>query len=257
MNAAQTYSAVLDARLERAPGVDGLLLKEKLGGKSVISHSLDRFDDDERCTQVLVLAAPAVYDWIAHDPLTFASTKLRLLPAADSLPAAIKAARETVLVWHNAVLPNWQPGLLDSLLRAWQPGSAVVPGRALDGPLLRRGNAAGEAQAGTTATQDIFGSGKQSATALHSVAELLDQQGYCVLESPQVYDRAALLAALTAQPAMAGPANAAQVAGMALLLLPARAHNFAVNDSDSLHLMRRLLGEAKKGGKDRYGGLGW
>jgi hypothetical protein len=37
----------------------------------------------------------------------------------------------------------------------------------------------------------------------------------------------------------------------------ASGHNFPLRNADALHLMRRLLGESKKAGKDKYGGLGW
>lgn len=252
-----SYTALLDARFERGPGVGGLLLKEKLGGKSLLSHSLDRFDEDERCAEVLVLATPAVHEWIAHDPLTFASGKLRLLAAGSSLPAALSESRETVLVYHAAERPHWQAGLLDNLLRVWQPGSAVLPAQTADAPVVRRGNAAGTSTAAATSAEDVFGSKPQAATPVHELGEMLDPVGLCLLETPQVYDRSALHKALTGSPESTQPLAAAHNAGMPLLLLPAHAHNFAVLDGDGLHLMRRLLGEAKKPSKDRYGGLGW
>jgi hypothetical protein len=90
---AAAYSAVLMATVERVGGMDGLLLKEKLGGKSVLSHSLDRFDEDERCEAVVVLAAPAVWQWVTTDPLTFASAKLRVMAAATRLSSTMRRGR--------------------------------------------------------------------------------------------------------------------------------------------------------------------
>jgi 2-C-methyl-D-erythritol 4-phosphate cytidylyltransferase len=257
VSGAREYSVVLDARIERAPGVDGLLMKEKLGGKSLLSHSLDRFDEDERCTEVIVLAAPAVREWIAHDPLTFASGKLRLLPEEATLAAALEQAGATALAYHEAVRPNWQAALLDSLLRAWQPGGGAVPGGMLDGPLARLGHSAGDSSAPATAAQDVFGAARAAATSVHAVGELLAPAALCLIETPQVFDRDALVSAMAQAGAGASPLAAAHAAGLPLLLLPARPHNFAVRDHDALHLLRRLLGEPKKGGKDRYGGLGW
>jgi 2-C-methyl-D-erythritol 4-phosphate cytidylyltransferase len=258
VSAEQAYTAVVDARLGRAPGVDGLLLKEKLGGKSVLSHSLDRFDDDGRCSGIVVLAAEAVKEWIAGDPLTFASGKLRLVDDALGLAAAVAAAQEPVTVLQEGWRPNWQPALLDSLLRQWQPGRGVLPVEALAGPLVQ-GAAGGAAPAAEAASvQDFFGGGApQPASPLQHVAEFIPTRHLGLLETPQVYATRELRGALAAHPAAPGAPEACHAAGVPLLLVPARAHNIAIRDGDGLHLLRRLLGEPKKGGKDRYGGLGW
>jgi 2-C-methyl-D-erythritol 4-phosphate cytidylyltransferase len=257
MSGAQSYGVLLDARVATVPGIEGLLFKEKAGGKSLLSHSIDRFDEDERCVQILLLAAPAVREWVLHDPLTFASSKLRVLPDAASPAAAIAELSAAVVVWHDALRPNWQAALLDGLLRSWVPGTGVLPGSPVEGMLVHGGSASGESAAAPTAAQDVFGGAKAPAVRLQALAELVAADPPClVVETPQVYDRAALLAALgasTAEP----PAAVAHRAGMQLQLFPARSYNFAISDADALHLLRRLLGEAKKSVKDRYGGLGW
>ena len=258
MSSEQAYSAVVDARLERAPGVDGLLLKEKLGGKSVLSHSLDRLDEDERCTEIIVLAAPGVREWIAGDPLTFASPKLRLVDAAVGLAAAVAGARETVALLHDGIRPNWQLALLDSLLRQRQPGQGVLPAEPLPSPVTQWSGGEVMAAEQLSAAQDIFGSSKPSTTGpVRHVAEFISTRHLCLLETPQVYDTVALRTALAAHPTAPEAAEACHSAGVPLLLIPARPHNLAIRDGDSLHLLRRLLGEPKKSGKDRYGGLGW
>jgi 2-C-methyl-D-erythritol 4-phosphate cytidylyltransferase len=228
---AGAYGAVLIANLERVPGVDGLLMKEKLGGKSVLSHSLDRFDEDERCEAIIVLAAPAVRDWISNDPLTFASTKLRVLPAADGRAKALELLSTDSVVVHNGARPNWQPTLLDSLLKAWQPGGAAIPAGSPSGLVVR--------------------AAEGGAAVLGQPEELR------VLETPEVFDRARLLELLQGTAADTHSRDVWLAAGLPLALVPARPHNFAIRDGDSLHLMRRLLGEPKRASKDKYGGLGW
>jgi 2-C-methyl-D-erythritol 4-phosphate cytidylyltransferase len=238
--------------------VDGLLLKEKAGGKSIVSHSLDRFDEDGRCSEIIVLAAPAVREWISTDPLTFAGTKLKLVNAADGLAAALQLAREPVAVWQDGAQPNWQPALLDSLLRQWQPGAGVVAGEALSAPLALWSTGDGELLEDRSSVEEFFGGGKRQAGARpRHIEELVATSHLWQLQTPQVFDTAALRGALAAHPALPEPVEACRAAGMALLLIAARPHNLAVRDADGLHLLRRLLGEPKKGGKDRYGGLGW
>ena len=258
MSGEQVYSALVEARVERVPGVDGLLLKEKVGGKGVLSHSLDRFDEDERCTEIIVLVTPTLREWIATDPLTFASPKLRMLDASDGLHAAVTQAAGTVVVLHDGLRPNWQLALLDSLLRQWRPGISVLPAEHLHGQLAQWSIDGTAAAGDTSAAADIFGSGKPAAsTPLRHLTSFVGNSQLCLLETPQVYDKDALATALAAHPTAVGAPEACHSAGVPLLLLPARAHNFVMRDGDALHLLRRLLGEAKKGGKDKYGGLGW
>jgi len=66
-------------------------LQDKVGGKSVLSHSLDVFEADEDCSEIILVVSAEVRAWIAGDPLTFASGKLKLkqLPSPTALVTLI------------------------------------------------------------------------------------------------------------------------------------------------------------------------
>jgi 2-C-methyl-D-erythritol 4-phosphate cytidylyltransferase len=113
----------------------------------------------------------------------------------------------------------------------WQPGSAAIPA-ATAGGLFVRVNTDG-------------------------VRPLDTPEELRLLETPQVFDREVLLELLAAAPEDTHSRDAWLAAGLPVQLVPARAHNFTIRDADSLHLLRRLLGEPKKASKDKYGGLGW
>ena len=124
-----TYSAVIAAAgsSERF-GVNKL--KEKVGGKAVLSHSLDLFDLDDDCEQIVLVASPAIREWIEGNPLIFSSRKRKLLDGgatrADSVASGVRAASGRIVAIHDAARPNVGEELLGRLKAAVKPSQGAA-----------------------------------------------------------------------------------------------------------------------------------
>jgi 2-C-methyl-D-erythritol 4-phosphate cytidylyltransferase len=237
-------------------------LTEKLGGKSVISHSIDPFDEDEACLEVLLLADSATRDWIKGDPLTFASAKLRILPAEgtglSSLPGTVAAARGELVLLNDASRPNFGE-LAQAVLKQAGKGHGCAPYLQLDmlgAPVQLTAGAEPE----PLAAENFFGPAKQAPMCTVAAAVALD--GLALVQTPQAYPRAELLAALKAETQLAQrhPGDYAAIylaQGGQLKAVPGLTGNLNLVNEDAQRLLLKLMGGPARKQKDRYGGLGW
>jgi 2-C-methyl-D-erythritol 4-phosphate cytidylyltransferase len=237
-------------------------LTEKLGGKSVISHSIDPFDADDACLEVLLLVDQATQDWIKSDPLTFTSAKQRLLLVDGlglaSLPTAVEQARGELVLINDASRPNFGE-LAQAVLKQAGPGGGCAPYMQLamlGAPVqLTEGEGAVAAK-----TDNFFGPAKQAPT--RQVSAHVELTNLALLQTPQAYPRAELLAALQtdAQLAQRQPGDYAAIYlahGGKLKAVAGLAGNVNLVDEDAQRLLLKLMGGPARKQKDRYGGLGW
>lgn len=238
-------------------------LTEKLGGKSVISHSIDPFDEDEACTEVLLLVDQATQDWIKSDPLTFVCAKQRMIrvdkPGLACLPDAVASAQSELVLLHDASRPNFGE-LAQAVLKQASADAACAPfvNLAMLGAPVQLAEAIEQEQ---PAVDDFFGAPKK-ANAIE-VTTAVELAHLALLQTPQAFPRDGLLAALKANSAnlaehQPGDYAALYLAyGGKLKAIPGLAGNVNLVDSDSQHLLLKLMGGPAKKGKSRYGGLGW
>jgi len=260
----EQYSAIIAAAGEgRRFGKDEKL-KEKLSGKSVLSQSLDRFDEDDACIQVIVAASQRVREWIAGDPLTFASGKLKVIAGGESriesVQKALTEAQAPIVVIQDGSRPNWNNALLQRVLSAVKPEIGAVPGIALkDPPAYVTAIGETESSNGDTATDDFFG-----ARADHRVGHVMehpDPSGLYILQTPQAYYRESLEKALkAAKEDLADYADYSALyigGGFEVAVVPGLLGNLKLVTSDDMAHLNRLMGGGARKKKDKYGGLGW
>jgi 2-C-methyl-D-erythritol 4-phosphate cytidylyltransferase len=240
-------------------------LREKLGGKSVISHSLDLFDNDDDCEEIILAAGPDTRAWIDGNPLLFASPKLKVVPGgasrAESVANAVQQAEARYLAIHDAARPNVHEDLLARVKGAVQPGRGAVPGLALS-DTLAYGEESGPAQA----SEDFFSSAK--APPLARITGHPQRSGLYIIQTPQFFERESYLAALTPYADDTGGLSADfagftddsslyVAAGHTVVIVQGAPGNIKITTPAELSLLQKLMGGPEKKSKDRYGGLGW
>ena len=176
-------------------------LQEKVGGKSVLSHSLDVFEADEDCGEIILVVGAEVRAWIAGDPLTFASAKLKLIDGgatrADSIAAGAREAQGELLALHDANRPNFNEALLARLKATVLPERGAVPGLQLtDGAAYLTAIGDQESGNGSQAPVDELFGGKKTDHRLGHLMEHADPSGLHLLQTPQLYYRESFCAAL-------------------------------------------------------------
>lgn len=242
------------------------LLKEKLGGKSVLSHSLDLFDADENCTQVLLVAGKLVRDWVASDPLTFTSVKMKTVAAegsrSEALASAARQAQEPLLVVHDAARPNAKDALLRSVLRYAKDGMGCVPAYALPGAAAYLSEI--DSEQGSNGNGDDDGGGFLGPASDVRLGHLMEHPGGGQLfsvQSPQAYMRADYLKAIEAAgdelDSFGDDSELALTGGLEVTAVPGRVDNIMLAGQAELRILLKLMGGGTKKKKDRYGGLGW
>ncbi|HES58253.1 MAG TPA: hypothetical protein ENO21_02360, partial [Firmicutes bacterium] len=197
MTTVENYSAIIAAGGEgRRFGKDGKL-KYKLGGKSLFSHSLDLFDGDQRCREVVVSASPELREWVGGDPLTFSSTKLKLIDAAasraQSVVDAATAAGGEVIVIQNSICPNIVLELVDKLLATVRPEIGAVPALPLPGAAAYMTSTLPDSGDAKDAMEDLLG--PRADHRLGHLMEHPDSEGLMLIQTPQAYNRTSFLAA--------------------------------------------------------------
>lgn len=253
------YSAIIYAVAHRPAGGRGML-QEKLGGKAVLNHSLDAFEEDPACTEMLVCVDAGTHDWIKGNPLEFASVKMRVLPAAatraETMHSGAAAAQQSLLVLHDATRPNFGAELLRRVLATVKPGQGAVPAVAIDGALAGATPLAG----GKTSDAGDNWLGPKADFRLAMLADMLPAAQAYVVQSPQAYVKADYLQALQhAGGNLAGVTDdcaLVQAAGLAVALVRGRLENLRLEGEDQLYVLQKLMGSGPKK-KEKYTGLGW
>jgi 2-C-methyl-D-erythritol 4-phosphate cytidylyltransferase len=254
-----SYSAIIYA-VEEISAAWGGMLQEKLGGKAVLNHSLDIFEDDPHCAEMLVLADPRTREWISGNPLEFASAKMRVLSAADtrglSLAQAAQAAQHKLLVLHDAQRPNFGAELLLRVLLTVKPGQGAVPA-------TRAGHTLGLGVALAGAKQQAVDENLLGPKADHRMAQYA---GTCAtvqtysIQTPQAYLRAEYLHAVErAQDGVAQYTDDTELLhadGLSIALVRGRWENLRLDGADELRILQKLMGAGPKK-KEKYTGLGW
>ncbi|MBN2081928.1 2-C-methyl-D-erythritol 4-phosphate cytidylyltransferase [bacterium] len=245
---------------ERFGGLDQL--KSKVGGKSVICHSLDLFEADDDCHEIILVVSKESRAWIEGDPLTFASGKMKLVDGgtsrAESIAAGVSAASGELIALHDGNRPNFRADLVERLKQVVLPERGVVPAVEMHNALAyvtRIG--AGEGDAAVT---DFFGGKKQDPRIGH-LMEHIDSEDVFVLQTPQLYYRASFQDAI----AQAGDKLADYsddsalylAAGYEVSVIDGWLGNIKVVTPKEFNLLIKLMGGGTKKSKDKYGGLGW
>lgn len=232
------YSAILAAGGDSTRfGRDKL--HEKLGGKTVLSHSLDIFDADEQCAEIVIAASASLREWIESNPLIFASAKMRLVDGgasrAESVANAARAAKSPVLVIHDAARPNFGEALLARVLRTVKAGCGAVPGLPLADSLA-------------------FADGD-------ALREYPLRSGLHLIQTPQAFERTSYFEALeTAGKRLAEFTDDGSLylsAGYKVELVPGAAGNLKLTTAEDLQILLKLMGSGERKARDKYGGLGW
>jgi len=234
----KTYSAVI-AAAGSSSRFGANKLHEKVGGKAVLSHSLDVFDQDADCEEIIVVVSSKVREWIEGNPLVFSGPKLRLADGGDSraesVAAGARSASAAYLAIHDAARPNFTEALVQKLLAAARPGQGCVPALPV-------------ADSIAYATEGLLSSYPER-SGLHAV------------QTPQVFERASYLQALdSAGPALAGYTDDASLylaAGFSVATVPGLPGNIKLTTADDMQLLLKLMGGGERKSKDKYGGLGW
>lgn len=254
-----SYSAIIYA-VEESPSAWGGMLQEKLGGKAVLNHSLDVFEADPHCAEMLVVADPGTREWISGNPLEFASDKMRALSAAASrrasLLTAAKSARHPLLVLHDALRPNFGPELLARVLATVKPGQGSVPAVGA-GHTLGLGTAIARSPE-LKQDENLLGP-KADHRLAHYTGPCAAAQTY-VIQTPQACAREDYLqAAAQAQDGTALEDDDAQLlhrAGLGIAMVRGRLENLRLDGPDELRILQKLMGTGPKK-KEKYTGLGW
>lgn len=241
-------------------------LQEKVGGKSVLSHSLDVFENDEDCSEIILVVSAEARAWIAGDPLTFASGKLKLIDGGDSraesIAAGARAAQGELLALHDGNRPNFNEALLARLKATVLPERGAVPGLTLTDAAAHL-TAIGDPESGNgsqPAVDELFG-GKKTDHRLGHIMEHTDPAGLCLLQTPQLYHRQSFLKALDSLgddlAAYADDSAVYLAGGFEVAVVPGLRGNLKVVTEADLRLLLKLMGGGTRKKKDRYGGLGW
>jgi len=260
------YSAVITAAGagSRYGGIKQLA--DKVGGKSVLCHSIDRFDLDEECLEIILVVSPAVREWIAGDPLTFASPKMKVVDGgatrAESVATGVRTATGSIVVIQDGNRPNTSEALLEKVKSAVQPERGSAPGLPL-GSGAAYVTAIGD-DSGTNGSQppadDLFGGGK-SDSRVGDVTKHAPAGGLYALQTPQAYNRETFLKALDdAGDDLTGYLDDSAVyiaAGFKVAVVAGHPSNIRVTSADDYHLLLKVMGGGQKKRKDKYGGLGW
>ena len=255
------YSVVVLAAGHDESFGSGSPLKEKVGGKAVLSHSLDLFDESERCVQMLVAGDAVTRDWIAGDPLTFTSTKMKAVKLEQGIAGIIEQATEDIVVVHDAARPNIKNNIVDRLLSAIRPEIGAVAGWPVyDQAVFLTEIGEDGSGNGEPPTNDDFLGPKQDHRLGH-VMEFLDRSGLFAVQSPQAYYRKSLLTALqSAGKDLDHRSDLCTIymeGGFEVAVVRGSLSNLRLNSPDELGLLHKLMGTQRHKKKDRYGGLGW
>jgi 2-C-methyl-D-erythritol 4-phosphate cytidylyltransferase len=240
-------------------------LSEKVGGKSVLCHSIDVFEADDDCSEIIVVVSPAARQWIEGDPLTFARGKLEVVDGGDSrgesVANGVRAATGEVLAIHDGNRPNFDGGLLGILKASVRPGRGVAPALpAIDAAAYL--TTIGETQTGngeSAAVGDVFGGDRADHRLGHLMEHVAGEELY-LLQTPQLFYRDSYLKALAAveDPADYDDDSALYIAGgFEVAVVAGRRGNIKVVAAEDLRLLLKLMGGGARKKKDKYGGLGW
>lgn len=255
--AASAYSAIIAAG-GGATRYGGNKLREKVGGKAVLSHSLDKFGDDEDCIQVILCAGPEVREWIEANPLVFSAPKLKIVDGgpsrAESVRNGVQAASAKYLAIHDGARPNFSLDLLAALKRAVEPGVGAVPAIAVSDTLAYI-EASGESKTET----DFFGKAVATKTA-GNIKSYVGRENLYAVQTPQIFEAESYRKALAAAKDLSSYSDDSAlyiVGGFSVAVVPGSSTNIKLTTPDDLHLLLKLMGGGEKKGKDKYGGLGW
>jgi 2-C-methyl-D-erythritol 4-phosphate cytidylyltransferase len=264
--AAISYSAIVAAGGSgtRYSGTGALAggpnkLREKVGGKAVLSHSLDKFADDDDCVEVILCAGPAMREWIEANPLVFSGPKLRVVDGgasrADSVRSGVEAAKGEYIAIHDGARPNFSVDLLAALKRALQPRVGAVPGIPVSDTLAYI-----ESTGETKAETDFFGNAVTTKTT-GVIKSHVDRENMYAVQTPQFFETVTYREALDrvgAGLASYGDDSALYIAGgYRVVCVSGMPTNIKLTTPDDMQLLLKLMGGGEKKGKDKYGGLGW
>lgn len=265
---AATYSAII-AAAGSSTRFGGNKLKEKVGGKAVLSHSLDLFDLDDDCIEILLLLSAATREWVEGNPLIFSSSKLRLLDGgpsrAETVALGAREAKGQILAIHDAARPNVGEELLARLKSAVRPNCGAVPALPLGDTVAYASQP--EGSSGPAADADDWLAPKVKA-ALPRVSGYPKREGLMLIQTPQLFYRDSYLEALSRLMSDTGALGSElggftddsslyHAGGGEICLVEGRAGNLKLTTPEDLKLLHKLMGTSEKKGKDRYGGLGW
>jgi 2-C-methyl-D-erythritol 4-phosphate cytidylyltransferase len=263
---ATSISAVIAAAgpASRFGGIEQL--RTKLGGKSLLSHSIDRFEADADCSEVVLVVSPAVREWIAGDPLTFASPKLKLVDGGEtraaSIAAGVRQAAGEIVALHDGNRPNFTDNLLAALKATVLPERGAAPGVPMHNAIVHL-TTIGDvepANGDRPAVEDVFG-GRKSDHRIGHVMEHIDDNGLYVLQTPQLFYRASFLAAIDKVGDDLTDFNDDSAlylaAGYEVAVVPGWLGNIKAVSQTELSLLTKLMGAPSRKKKDKYGGLGW
>lgn len=263
---ASQFSAVIAAagQATRFGGIEQF--KTKLGGKSLLSHSIDNFEADADCAEIILAVSPQVRDWIAGDPLTFASAKLKLVDGADcraaSIAAGVRAASGEAVALHDGNRPNFNAAMLERLKATVLPERGAVPAVAIHDASAYV-TAIGDLESGNgdgPPAEGFFG-GKKSDHRLGHLMEHADREGLYAVQTPQFYYRASFLSALGKVgddlARFEDDSALYLAAGYEVAVVPGRLGNIKAVTQSEMSLLLKLMGAPARKKKDKYGGLGW
>lgn len=260
MAVAAEYSAIIYA-VQDTPGAWGSYLEEKMGGKAVLNHSIDTFDDDASCAEILIVPDAPTREWIGGNPLSFASPKQRVMPLgktrAESVHHAVAEARKSVVVIHDALRPNFGAELLARLLAAAEKEEAVAAAWPDSGPQVELKAAAG---GGEKLKQPEGFFGPRAEQRLGHAGQRFAGGTLWTVQYPQAFRRESYLrAAEKAGKSLSRYTDDSEMVaagGCQVALVRGRLENIRLSGQDELRLLQKLLGTPPKK-KDKYGGLGW
>jgi 2-C-methyl-D-erythritol 4-phosphate cytidylyltransferase len=235
--------------------------REKLGGKSLLCHSIDMCDSQDNCREIIVSVSPDLRSWIESDVLTFSSTKMKLTTALPSRQESALAAARLSTAERIAIFDGNRPyineELLERVLREAAPGTGCAPCLDCTDSPARRG-AQISADAGAT---DFFGASKLGAYKRHVLERHLDADRAVLLQSPQAYMRTEYIEKLERLGDLVrfhDDSEAYTAGGGDIALVEGRYGNFRVVSRGDLGIMQKIMGGPAKKKKDgKYGGLGW
>ncbi|MCC7477123.1 2-C-methyl-D-erythritol 4-phosphate cytidylyltransferase [bacterium] len=264
-----TYSAVL-AAAGAGRRFGGNKLREKVGGKAVLSHSLDLFDSDEDCQEIILVVSAELREWIEGNPLIFSSPKLKLVDGgttrAESTAAGVRSASARIVAIHDAARPNVGEELLARLKAAVQPECGAVPGLPLSDTLAYAAGPAPEDAPAEPAADDWLAPKKKQ--SLPQISGHPQRGGLYLIQTPQLFYRDSYLEALSRLSSDTGAlsldagsftddSSLYHAAGYKVSIVEGRSANLKLTTAEDLKLLHKLMGTSEKKGKDRYGGLGW
>jgi 2-C-methyl-D-erythritol 4-phosphate cytidylyltransferase/2-C-methyl-D-erythritol 2,4-cyclodiphosphate synthase len=234
-------------------------LREKVGGKAVLSHSLDRFADDDDCVEVILCAGPEVREWIDANPLVFSGTKLRVVEGgpsrAESVRSGVEVAKGEWLAIHDGARPNFSADLLALLKRAVSERVGAVPAIAISDSVAYV-DPSGESKADT----DFFGKAVTTKTA-GKIRTHAERENLNAIQTPQFFEAVSYREALDrVGDALASYSDDSALyiaGGYEVVCVPGLRGNIKLTTPDDMQLLLKLMGGGEKKGKDKYGGLGW